>query len=188
MFANEHTATLIAEIDKAPRGEHWLEELRDGTHVLIRPLCAEDHARLLKFFRRLSPLSLRFRFLGAVSHVDESIIDALMSVSDGECMGYVALIHHNGELQLIGISRYTRRKDPRVCECSVAVADAWQRMGLGRLLLAHLISAARQNGFSRMTSTDLCTDYPVHRLYKRSGFTSAYLGNDYERLVHDLDL
>lgn len=58
-------------------------------------------------------------------------------------------------------------------DCSVAVADAWQRMA---------------PGFGTMTSTDLCTDYPVHCWYKRSGFTSVNLGTDYDRLVHDLDL
>ncbi|MDH0747205.1 GNAT family N-acetyltransferase [Pseudomonas sp. GD03842] len=188
MFANPHTAALIAEMNKATPGEHWLEALRGGTHVLIRPVCAQDHQRLLAFFQRLSPLSLRFRFLGAIAHVDDSVVDAFMSVPDDSCMVYVALIHNFGELQIIGISRYRRLDDPHACGCAVAVADAWQRKGLGRLLLTHLITAARRNGFEQMTSTDLSTDYPVHRLYKRLGFTSAYLGKDFERIVHDLRL
>lgn len=188
MFANPHTAALIAEMNKATPGEYWLEAMRGGTHVLIRPVCAQDHQRLLAFFQRLSPLSLRFRFLGAIAHVDDRIVDAFMNVSDDACMAYVALIHNFGELQIIGISRYLRLDDAPLCGCTIAVADPWQRKGLGRLLLGHLINAARRNGFDQMTSTDLSTDYAVHRLYKRLGFTSAYLGKDFDRIVHDLQL
>ncbi|MCS3515500.1 GNAT family N-acetyltransferase [Pseudomonas grimontii] len=187
MFANPHTAALIAEMDKAPPSEHWLEKLRDGTPVLIRPLSVEDRMRLLVFFRRLSPLSLRFRFLGAVTRVDERIIDALLSLSAEVSRGYVALIHHEGELQVIGVSRYKRFADER-CECAVAVAEGWQRKGLGRLLLGHLIDTARREGLRTLCSTNLSTDYPIHGLYKQLGFTSVYLGQDFEHLVHELTL
>jgi len=49
MLANQHTAALIAEMDKASPAEHWLEKLHDGTHVLIRPLSTHDHLGLLHF-------------------------------------------------------------------------------------------------------------------------------------------
>ncbi len=186
MYANRHTATLLAELEQSGATEHWLDELRDGTHVLVRPISADDHSRLLRFFRQLSPLSLRFRFLGAVTPIDDGLIDSLLSGSDA---GYVALIHVYGELKVIGITRYRASADTHdCCECAVAVADAWQRKHLGQVLLGHLIDAARQRGFKKMRSTDLSTDYPIHRLYKRFGFTSVYLGHDFDRLVHDLDL
>lgn len=187
MFANPHTAALIAEMDKTAPSEHWLDTLNDGTHVLIRPLSAQDRLRLLVFFQHLSPLSLRFRFLGAVSHVDERIIDSLLSVSEDLSRGYLALIHSEGQLQVIGISRYKRVEEKR-SECAVAVAEAWQRKGLGRLLLGHLIDAARREGLRTLCSTNLSTDYPIHGLYKQQGFTSVYLGRDFDRLVHELEL
>ncbi|NUT90073.1 GNAT family N-acetyltransferase [Pseudomonas corrugata] len=189
MLANQHTAALIAEMDKAPPAEHWLEKLSDGTHVLIRPLSTDDHARLLLFFQRLSPLSLRLRFLGAVNHVDGHAIDTLLSESETFSQGYLALIHHEGELQVIGVSHYRRAADnPEHCGCAVAVAEPWLRKGLGRLLLGHLIDAARRKGYRKMCSTNLSTDYPVHGLYKQFGFTSAYLDRDFDRIVHQLEL
>jgi GNAT superfamily N-acetyltransferase len=189
MFAHQNTAALIAEMDKTEVAEHWLEELRDGTHVLVRPLSADDHPLLARFFQRLSPLSLRFRFLGTVTHVDEVVIDSLLNIPEHDGLCYVGLIHRDGELQLIGISRYSRAEDDEdSCECVVAVADPWTRKGLGYLLLGHLINAAKRNGFRKMQSTDLSTDYPIHRLYKRFGFSSAYLGRDFDRIVHYLEL
>ncbi|MGX4725882.1 GNAT family N-acetyltransferase [Pseudomonas corrugata] len=189
MLANQHTAALIAEMDKASPAEHWLEKLNDGTHVLIRPLSTDDHARLLLFFQRLSPLSLRLRFLGAVHHVDGHAIDTLLSESEMFSRGYLALIHHEGELQVIGVSHYRRAEDnPEHCGCAVAVAEPWLRKGLGRLLLGHLIDAAKCKGYRKMCSTNLSTDYPVHGLYKQFGFTSTYLDRDFDRIVHELEL
>lgn len=186
MYANRHTASLLAELDKSGPMEHWLDELRDGTHVLIRPISADDHSRVLRFFRQLSPLSLRLRFLGAVTPINDQLIDSLLSDSG---VGYVALIHSFGELQVIGIARYRANAGvPDGCECAVAVADPWQRKQLGRLLLGHLIDAARRKGFKTIRSTDLSTDYAIHRLYKQSGFTSAYQGDGFDRIVHDLEL
>ena len=43
MYANQHTAALLAELEKSGPMEHWLDELRDGTHVLVRPISADDH-------------------------------------------------------------------------------------------------------------------------------------------------
>ena len=189
MPANQHTAALIAEMDKASPAEHWLEKLHDGTHVLIRPLSTEDHVGLLHFFQRLSPLSLRFRFLGAVTYVDASTIDTLLSESTEISRGYLALIHHDGELQVIGVSRYRRATDQdEHCDCAVAVAAPWLYKGLGHLLLGHLIDAAKRKGFRKVCVTDLSTDYPIHGLYKQFGFTSTYLGRDFDRIAHELEL
>jgi len=179
---------LITEINNTTPSEHWLEALADGTHVLVRSISAHDHDRLLTFFQRLSPPSIRFRFLGAVTHVDERIIDAFLNVATEDCMGYVALIHNFGELQIIGICRFKRLEDKQDCGCTVAVADAWQRKGLGRILLAHLIAAPRRNGYEHMRSIDLSTDYSVHRLSKHAGFTSVYMGHEFYRIHPNLQL
>lgn len=181
-----HAAALIAERDKSSTTEHWLEKLHDGTHVLIRPLSTDDHAGLLRFFQRLSPLSLRFRFLGEVPRVDAHTLDALLSEPGDVGHGYLALVHQDGELLVIGVSRYRRAMDnSENCDCAVAVADTWQRKGLGRSLLEHLIDAAQRRGFRKMVSTDLSTDYPIHGLYKQFGFTSAYVDRDFDRIVHE---
>ena len=42
----------------------WVEKLRDGTTVLIRPITDEDVTLERRFIEGLSPQSSRFRFLG----------------------------------------------------------------------------------------------------------------------------
>lgn len=45
-----HAAPLPAQ---ALEGTYWIETLRDGTRVLIRPLRAEDHEREEEFIRQM---------------------------------------------------------------------------------------------------------------------------------------
>ncbi|MGE8323466.1 MAG: N-acetyltransferase family protein, partial [Pseudomonas sp.] len=74
------------------------------------------------------------------------------------------------------------------CECAVAVSEDWQRKGLGRRLMQHLIAAARRNDFQCMVSRDLANNYAMHRLLKALGFSSRYLGGDVSEILHELDL
>ena len=49
----------MSSIQKQPQGalegDHWIESLRDGTRVLVRPLKPQDRAMEEEFIRRLSP-------------------------------------------------------------------------------------------------------------------------------------
>src|SRR3546814_14562204 len=45
-------------------------------------------------------------------------------------LAYIALVHDNGQLTEIGVSRYCATSEHE-CECAVTVADQWQHLGLG---------------------------------------------------------
>ena len=65
----------------ALEGNHWIESLRDGTRVLVRPLRLEDRAMEEALIRRLSPEARRFRFLGDFKVPDKAMLDHLMHVN-----------------------------------------------------------------------------------------------------------
>jgi len=111
-----------------------------------------------------------------------------MPVDHHQCEAYVALVHADGQLRQIGVSRYASVPGSLQCECAVAVNEEWQRKGLGRLLMQHLIAAAKRNAFHCMISRDLANNYAMHRLTKTLGFTSRYLGGDVSEILHELDL
>lgn len=167
---------------------HWIEPLCDGTPVLIRPLRAPDHERDHEFVGHVSYESRRFRFLAGFSGEGSSLFEQLMDVDYHHRMAYVALIHDGGVLREIGVSRYAAVPGSKNCECAVAVSEPWQRKGLGRLLMNHLISAARSSGYERMTSRDLSNNYGMHRLAKALGFSSRYVAGDVTEIIHELDL
>lgn len=168
-------------------GEHWIEPLEDGTHVLVRPLRAEDREREKAFIMRLSPESRHFRFLCQIKEPGEAMLDQLMTI-DQQHMAYVALAHVNGELQEVGISRYAAAPQSDECECAITVDDQWKGRGLGSVLLCHLIDNARAHGYKAMFSIDSAANMEMHELAQAFGFKSARDPDDACRMIHRLSL
>ena len=138
----------------AVEGDHWVESLDDGRHVLIRPLREEDRERERQFINRLSPATRHFRFLGEIKEASPALLDQLMDIDYQQSMAFVALVHEDGELREVGISRYAACCEEGQCECAVTIADDYQGLGLDAVLMRHLIDVARRNGFRQMYSVD----------------------------------
>lgn len=172
---------------EALEGTHWIDTLSDGTRVLIRPIRAEDREREQEFIDRLSPESRRFRFMDTFKHASPALLDMLVNIDDKTQVALVALVHDNGELREIGVSRYSATSDHQ-CECAVTVADDWHHRGLAVLLMRHLIKLARQNGYKQMISVDAADNEAMHELGDYLGFQRKRDPDDANQIIHTLDL
>jgi len=172
----------------ALEGDHWIEPLRDGTPVLIRPLQPEDRQREEDFLRRLSSKAKRMRFLGDFNEVSPALIDRLMDIDYRNRMAFVALAHDDGELKEVGISRYSSTDDGKRCECAVTVSDDWQGRGLAVLLMRHLMDAARHKGFTHMFSIDAANNYAMRDLASYLGFQRRLDPEDASQVIHSINL
>ncbi|VTQ11124.1 acetyltransferase [Pseudomonas aeruginosa] len=153
----------------AVEGDHWVESLDDGRHVLIRPLREEDRERERQFINRLSPATRHFRFLGEIKEASPALLDQLMDIDYQQSMAFVALVHEDGELREVGISRYAACCEEGQCECAVTIADDYQGLGLDAVLMRHLIDVARRNGFRQMYSVDSAANRGDARPLLRTG-------------------
>lgn len=167
--------------------DHWIEALDDGSHVLIRPLRAEDRELERAFLERLSPMTRKLRFHAEVK-ISDALLDRLMEVDYQQSMAFVALAHEDGELREVGISRYAAGEDGNQCECALTVADAWKRRGLERVLMSRLIEVARRNGFDQMYSVDQAIDRDMRDLARELGFCAQHDPDDATRVVRRLQL
>lgn len=172
----------------ALEGDHWIESLRDGTRVLVRPLRASDRALEEAFIRNLSHEARRFRFLGDFKEPSQALLDQLMHVDYTHDMAFVALAHDNGQLREVGISRYSATQDGKQCECAVTVADDWRNRGLAVLLMQHLIDVARKQKFSRMFSIDDSSNEPMRELAHFLGFKAESNLDDPKTVIYSLPL
>jgi GNAT superfamily N-acetyltransferase len=175
-------------IPGALAGDHWIESLRDGTRVLIRPLQQDDREREIAFVSGLSHRARRFRFLGDFKQLTMPQLQQLMNVDYEHRMAFIALVHDNGRLIEIGVSRYSATRDEARCECAVTVADEWQGRGLGVLLMRHLIAYARRKGFKRMLSFDAMDNEGMRDLASYLGFRRELDPLDSSQVIHTLDL
>jgi len=166
---------------------HWIDQLDDGRHVLVRPLGADDREREYTFIKGLSRESRHARFLGEINEPGKTLMDQLMDVDNQQRMAFIALVHDNGQLIEIGVARYAAANADE-CECAVTVADAWQHLGLGRLLMLHLMTAARANGFKRMYTVDAATNAPLRELNQALGFHSVINPDDSTQVISSVML
>ena len=168
-------------------GRYWIEALKDGRHVLIRPLAEKDRERECAFIKRLSPESRHMRFLAHINEPGTAMLNQLMDTDNKQRLAYIALVHENGQLIEIGVSRYAATGEDE-CECAVTVADDWNDLGLGPLLMEHLIKAARKNGFRQMYSVDAASNAPMRDLAKALGFETHSDPDDSCQVIHRLSL
>jgi len=99
-------------------------------------------------------------------------------------MAYVAIAEASEGDHEVAVARYVRLPDRRGCEFAIAVADAWQRRGLGELMMRRLIETAREAGLERMEGQVLAANVAMLELCRRLGFTIAHdQGDALERRV-----
>jgi RimJ/RimL family protein N-acetyltransferase len=156
--------------------------LRDGSRVVIRPVCGTDAPLLADGFDRLSDRSRRMRFLGDKKTLSPAELRFLTEVDhrDHEALGALNPADGRG----VGIARYIRDiEDPQAAEVAVTIVDDWQGRGLGTELLARLSARARQEGIRRFTATAAAGNAAIARLLRNMGaeLTGRGLGTvDYE--------
>src|SRR5580692_304847 len=125
--------------------------LRDGSHVLIRPVRSTDAPLLADGFTRLSATSRWMRFLTPKKELSPAELRYFTDLDhhDHEALG--ALDHGNG--RGVGIARFIRHADdPYAADIAVTIVDDWQGRGLGRELMARLSDRAREEGIRRFTA------------------------------------
>jgi RimJ/RimL family protein N-acetyltransferase len=158
--------------------------LADGALVHLRPVRPSDERVLRAAFRELSARSRYQRFLGPVSELSDSLWRYLCNVDGHDHVAFVAL---DGESRAVGVARFVRQwTAPASAEVAVTVADAWQRRGLGALLVGLLVEAARSAGVDAFVAYALPNNVGIRRLLARHGALSVSFTGGEETIVVQL--
>lgn len=144
--------------------------VRDGRQVLLRPVRAEDAAGVQSFVRALSPQSRYRRFFSGLTELTPYMLRRLTQPVYPTELGLVALAAAPGESRVVGMAQYALEK-PGCAELGVAVADAWQRQGLGTRLLQALADHASCFGIRTLCGVMLADNQAVRALLARLGWT-----------------
>jgi RimJ/RimL family protein N-acetyltransferase len=129
--------------------------LRDGRRGLTWSVLPEDREAIREGYERLSETTRYHRFLSAVPHLTDQLLDHLVDEVDG--VDHVALvlfvIDDDNEGVPAGIARVIRYPGrPDVADVAVTVLDEWQGQGVATALLAQLMRE-RPVGVTRLETT-----------------------------------
>jgi len=148
-----------------------VRSLHDGRPVVLRPLGPGDATLLQDFVRRLSPASRRLRFQSGLSELYPALLALLTDVDDRERAAFAAVTYEQGKEVMIGEARYAPSADGvDSSEFAVAVADAWQHLGLASALMDKLLRHARLSGIGRIHGDVLQDNAGMLRLARKLGF------------------
>jgi acetyltransferase len=148
-----------------------IRPLADGRPLLIRPLAARDRELLQDFVRGLSVRSRYQRFQSGLNELAPDLLARLMDVDYRRSMAFTAVVFEHGHKRMIGEARYAPALDaPGTVDFALAVADGWQRQGIGRLLFDRLLKYAERSGIARIQGDVLHGNAAMLGLARQFGF------------------
>lgn len=153
-----------------PRELERLARLADGGEVTIRPIRPEDAPLEQEFVQGLSAESRYFRFLDTIKQLTPKMLRHFTEIDYDRHMALIAVAKQDGREIEVGVARYITTRTADTCEFALVVADAWQRRGLGRILMEALIQVARARGLRLMFGDVLASNGAMLGLMRRLGF------------------
>jgi len=120
--------------------------LSDGAELLMRAAVDGDLRELQAMHARCSGTTLAARYLGDGRPPSRRLCRELLRTDVA-----IAAFSPTGSLIALG-NLAGSDEDPQVAEVAVVVEDAWQRGGLGTVMLRHLVAAARLLGYEEVVA------------------------------------
>jgi GNAT superfamily N-acetyltransferase len=173
LMARIHAA--LHHTDMRPRylfnqGYRELVRLDDGTAAMLRLLRADDKEMLRVGFARLSDDARYNRFFVRKASLLESELRYLTEVDQIDHFALAVGIGRASADQPeegLAVARAVRLPlEPQVYEAAVTVIDAYQRHGLGTLLVRRLLAAVAERGGRRVQFWVLPSNVSMRRLLK----------------------
>ena len=134
-----------------------------GTHELhAAPISPADETALIEFHDRCSETTRYLRFAAAKPQLRPTEAHYLCGVDD-HCRGALVIIESDDPGTIHGVGRW-ERVSFREAELAFVIEDAYQGQGLGRTLIVETIERARDEGFTRLVTDVLPSNYRMRRL------------------------
>ncbi len=132
------------------------EKLLNGEEVFIRPIRPDDEPIHAKMMSRVTPEDIRLRLLMPVREFSHQFLARMTQIDYAREMAFVALRNGpDGETEMLGVVRFFADPDYEKAEYAVLARSDLKGMGLGWVLMRHLIRYARAEGLKTLYGTVL---------------------------------
>ena len=140
-------------------------QVRDGTHLMLRPVLPGDTERTVHGHIQFSSETLYRRFM-----TPRLPTPALMHyLSEVDYVDHFVWVVTDGSAP-VADARFVRdENDPTVGEIAFTVADAYQGRGIGRFLIGALSIAARVDGIEKFSARMLSDNAPMRAIMEHYG-------------------
>lgn len=151
--------------------------LRDGTAVIVRPLCDGDRPMIAQAYQLVSPEARYQRFWTRTGEVlGERMLDRLVEENPSEHMTWAVLDPKRDFPGLGGASWWRNQDHPSEAELSTIVMDQDQQRGIGTLLLAVVWLTALRAGVDALVGHVLLENRVAARWMRDCGGKGSWDG------------
>ena len=162
--------------------------LKDGDTVWLRPVRSGDEAAHARFFDRLDPQDVYFRFFSHVHKYDLSQIERYTRIDYDREMAFIAVREDaSGSTETLGVVRAVTDASNLLAEYAIIVRPDLQGKGLGRALMEKVIRYCREKGTARLLGYILQPNSAMLRMAASLGFEIAH-GSDVNVAIATLKL
>jgi acetyltransferase len=176
-------------VHRIPTGLIEPVRLNDGRSVMVRPVLPQDAELQQAFVRALSPQSRRLRFHGPVAELPDSLLRYMTEVDFDSHVALLAEVFDGGEPRQVAEARWVRREDePKTADFALAVADDWQRSGLGTRMLRSLERSARGRGIQRLSGDVMANNAAMVACMRSAGWQLRRDPHDASALLAEIEL
>lgn len=149
---------------------------RSGVRLHVRPAAHDDIEALGRFFARMTPEDLRFRFLTGMREVSHNWLSAMATANDDRQSN--SLIAFDDEGEIIATAMLVGDEHCERGEAAIALRGDSKNRGIGWTLLDHLVGYARRRGYRSVESIEHRTNNAAISLEKEMGFQAIPLDDN----------
>lgn len=140
--------------------------LADGRIVRIRPVTPTDAPALRALHRRACDESYYLRFFNQDRHISDEYVDRVCADTGDRHRLLVA----ETDQRPVALADCSHSPGSAEVDIAVLVDDEYQHVGVGSVLVGHLVAWARQAGKHRLVAEVLASNGPGLGVLRRAGF------------------
>jgi GNAT superfamily N-acetyltransferase len=138
----------------------------DGEAVTFRPTKPVDERLLQEHFYNLDEQDVVSRFFGARACFVQTDVEGISRTDYIKNLTVVAVVGEVGFEKIVGIGEYHLEEAMNMAEVAFSVNKDWQGRGLGRVLIAKLAEAARENGIAGLLAYTSSENLRMMKLFR----------------------
>ncbi|WP_426817575.1 bifunctional acetate--CoA ligase family protein/GNAT family N-acetyltransferase [Winslowiella sp. 2C04] len=154
-----------------PHALEELVEMKNGQRCLFRPILPEDEPLLRRFIALVTKEDLYYRYFSEINEFTHDDLANMTQIDYDREMAIVAIRQHQGENEIIGVTRAISDADNTDAEFSVLVRSDLKGLGLGRRLLEKMIAYTREHGLLQLNGITMPGNRGMISLARKLGFS-----------------
>lgn len=148
------------------------EKLKNGVLVTLRAIRPDDKQAFIAAFKELESRTVYLRFFSQKKNISPEELKRATEVDFTGTVALVTCIQDGESEKIIGAGRYIVFGDiqpPDKAEVAFAVEEDYQGLGIGSMMLRHLIRIAREKGIGEFHADVLPGNMGMLAVFNRSG-------------------